>query len=204
MAKFANTTVLDGGSDLIRTLAGTAARVKMHLIKAYTAGDAYATVVTTNGLGSIDMVAADFVQSTATSNRVTTVAAKTITLTASSLQYDQGTATSGTATTLADTSKAWTVNAWATRAVRITGGTGSGQTRVIASNTATVLTVGVAWTTNPDATSAYKIVDDLNIAVVDSTGTAVLLVTDETSDQIVTSGGTFSVPSWSYTVSQPV
>ena len=203
MAKFAGSTVLDGGSDLIRTLAGTASRVKMHLIKAYTAGDAYATVVTTNGLGSIDMVAADFVQSTATSNRVTTVAAKTITLTASSSQYDQGTATSGAASTLTDTSKVWTVNAWATRAVRITSGTGSGQARVIASNTATVLTVGVAWTTNPDATSTYKIVDDLHVAIVDSTSLVVLFVTDETSDQVVTAGNTFSVPAGTYTVNQP-
>ena len=132
MAKFAGITVLDGGSDLIRTLAGTAARVKMHLIKAYTAGDAYATVVTTNGLGSIDMVAGDFVQSGA-SNRVTTIAAKVITLTASS---------------------------------------GAGP--------------------------------NLHIAIVDSVSSVVLLVTDETSDQVVTSGNTFSVPAWTYTVSQPV
>ena len=200
--KFANISVLDGGTDLIRTLAATTSRVKMHLVKAYTASDTYAAV-TGNSLGSFDMVAADFVQSTSSLNRITTIAAKSIALTASSSQYDQGTATSGAASILTDTSKAWTVNAWATRAVRITGGTGSGQARVIASNTATVLTVGVAWTTNPDATSTYKIVDDLNIAVVDSTGTAVLLVTDETSDQIVTSGGTFSVPSWTYTVNQP-
>ena len=132
MAKFANVTVLDGGSDLIRTLAATTARVKMHLIKAYTAGDAYATAVTTNSLGSFDMVAADFVQSGA-SNRATAVAAKTITLTASS---------------------------------------GAGP--------------------------------NLHIAVVDSVSSVVLLVTDETSDQVVTSGNTFSVPSWTYTVSQPV
>jgi hypothetical protein len=41
--------------------------------------------------------------------------------------------------------------------VRITGGTGSGQTRRITGNTATALTVGVAWTTTPDATSVFEI-----------------------------------------------
>jgi hypothetical protein len=134
MAKWANITVLDGGSDSIRTLAGTAARVKMHVIKAYTAGDAYATVVTTNSCGSVDLVAGDLVQSGAAgAARVTTVGAKSISLTAS-----------------------------------------SGAT------------------------------PNLHIAIVDSTGSSVLLVTDETSDQVLTSGGSFSLPSWTYTVSQPV
>lgn len=133
MAKWANALILDGGSDLIRTRAALAAgRVKMHLIKAYAAGDSYATVVTTNGLGSVDMAAGDFVQSSSGSNRVTTVGAKAITLTASS---------------------------------------GAGP--------------------------------NLHVAIVDSVSSEVLLVTDETSDQVVTSGGTFNVPAWTYTVNQP-
>lgn len=132
MAKWASASVLDGGSDLIRTLAGTAARVKMHVIKAYTAGDSYATAVTTNSCGSVDLVAGDLVQSSNGSNRRTTVGAKAITLTAS-----------------------------------------SGAT------------------------------PNLHIAIVDSTGSAVLLVTDETSDQVLTSGGTFNVPAWTYDVNQP-
>lgn len=133
MAKFAGIALLDGGPDLLRTLAGTVARVKMHVIKAYTAGDAYATVVTTNGCGSVDMVAADFVSSGASgASRVTAIAAKSITLTANS---------------------------------------GAGP--------------------------------NLHIAIVDSVSSAVLLVTDETSDQVLTSGNTFNVPSWNYTVAQP-
>jgi hypothetical protein len=133
MAKWANASVLDGGSDSVRTLAGTASRVKMHVIKAYSAGDAYATVVTTNSCGSVDMVAGDFVQSGAAgAARVTTIGAKNITLNANS---------------------------------------------------------GVG--------------PNLHIAIVDSTGSAVLLVTDETSDQVLTSGNTFNVPSWTYTVGQP-
>lgn len=132
MAKWASSSVLDGGSDLIRTLAGTATRVKMHVIKAYSAGDSYSTVVTTNSCGSVDMATGDFVQSSSGSNRRTTVGTKNITLTANS---------------------------------------------------------GAS--------------PNLHIAVVDSTGSAVLLVTDETSDQVLTSGGTFSVPAWTYDVNQP-
>ena len=132
--KWANASVLDGGTDLIRTLAATAGRVKMHVIKAYTAGDSYSTVVTTNSCGSFDMVPGDFVQSGAAgAARVTTVAAKAISLTANS---------------------------------------------------------GAS--------------PDLAIAIVDSTGSAVLFVTDETSNQVLTSGGTFNVPSWTITLAQPV
>ena len=131
-AKWASASVLDGGSDLMRTLAGTLSRVKMHVIKAYTAGDAYATVVTTNSCGSVDLAAADLAQSSSGANRRTTVAAKSITLTAS-----------------------------------------SGAT------------------------------PDLHIAIVDSVSLAVLLVTDETSNQVLTMGNTFNVPAWTYDVNQP-
>jgi len=133
MAKWASASLLDGGSDLIRTLAATTGRIKMHVIKAYTLGDSYATVVTTNGCGSFDMVPGDFVQSGAAgAARTTTIAAKSITLTASS---------------------------------------GAGP--------------------------------DTHIAVVDSTGSAVLLVTDETTNQVFTSGNTFNVPSWTFVAGQP-
>jgi len=68
-----------------------------------------------------------------------------------------GTATSGAATMLTDSIKSWTINQWANCAVTVVAGTGVGQTRTISSNTATVLTVSTAWTTNPDATSQYNI-----------------------------------------------
>lgn len=68
-----------------------------------------------------------------------------------------GTATSGGASTLTDTTQAWTVNGFTNYNVTITQGTGIGQVRRIASNTATVLTVDTAWGTNPDATSKYSI-----------------------------------------------
>jgi hypothetical protein len=133
MAKWANASILDGGSDLLRTLASTAGRVKQHLLKAYTAGDAYATVVGTNGLGSVDMTAGDFPQTSVSGTRRTTIAAKSIPLTANS---------------------------------------GAGP--------------------------------DLHVALVDSVTSQVLLVTDETSNQVVALGGTFNVPAWTYDVNQPV
>jgi hypothetical protein len=62
-----------------------------------------------------------------------------------------------TTTTLANTAKAWAVNQWAVSQVRILSGTGAGQVRTVASNTATVLTLSTAWTITPDATSVYSI-----------------------------------------------
>lgn len=72
--------------------------------------------------------------------------------------FTSGTATSGSSTTLGNSSKTWTVNQFTNAyQVRITSGTGAGQTRVIASNTLNELTVSTAWTTIPDATSQYVI-----------------------------------------------
>jgi hypothetical protein len=74
--------------------------------------------------------------------------------------FDAGTATSGASTTITDSTKTWAVNRWRNYAVRILSGTGAGQVRPIASNTATVLTIVGAWTTNPDSTSKYSIQGD--------------------------------------------
>lgn len=74
--------------------------------------------------------------------------------------FASGTATAGGASTLTNSAKNWTVNQWTNFQVRITGGTGAGQVRKIASNTATALTTASEWTTNPDATSTYVIEGD--------------------------------------------
>lgn len=71
--------------------------------------------------------------------------------------FATGTATAGASTTLTNSVKTWAVNQWTNYQVRITAGTGVGQVRTIASNTATILTVSSAWTTIPDATSQYVI-----------------------------------------------
>lgn len=71
------------------------------------------------------------------------------------------TATSGGATTIVNTglAVAWPTNIYQGKQVLIVGGLGSGQLRVIASNTGDTLTVSQAWAVNPDATSQYQIVD---------------------------------------------
>lgn len=69
------------------------------------------------------------------------------------------TATAGAGTSLTDTTQTWGTNAFQGISVVITSGTGAGQTNIIVSNTATVLTVNSAWSTNPDATSHYVIMD---------------------------------------------
>lgn len=62
----------------------------------------------------------------------------------------------GAATTLNDNTQAWPNLAG--YQVTILFGTGAGQTRTIASNTAVTLTVSAAWTTIPDGTSGYQII----------------------------------------------
>lgn len=74
---------------------------------------------------------------------------------------DSGTSSgSNTSTTLNDTSKSWATNEWANKVLVITGGTGAGQFRKIASNTANALTVDTSWDTTPDGTSTYTICDE--------------------------------------------
>lgn len=83
------------------------------------------------------------------------------------IEPQQDTATAGSSTTLTDTKQSWPTNRFANHDVLILSGTGAGQRRRIASNTATALTLSAAvtgntdtgnWTTAPDATSVYKIV----------------------------------------------
>jgi hypothetical protein len=73
------------------------------------------------------------------------------------LSFATGTATAGASTTLTQGTKNWATNQWANYQVRIVSGTGAGQIRTIASNTATVLTVSAAWTITPDTSSVYSI-----------------------------------------------
>ncbi|MBI1246192.1 MAG: hypothetical protein GC202_14415 [Alphaproteobacteria bacterium] len=107
-----------------------------------------------------------------TSSTATTITAPGLASTDSTSQYTiqsvtgplmTGSATAATATTVTDTNNAWAVNAFAPTAagisyqVRIISGTGAGQVGLIASNTATTLTVSPAFTTTPAANSVYVI-----------------------------------------------
>jgi len=76
--------------------------------------------------------------------------------TANASVWDKGVATGGTTTTLIDTEKCWDVDEFAGKWVRIYSGTGEGQIRQVASNTATTLTWVTAGTA-PDTTSRYMI-----------------------------------------------
>lgn len=70
-----------------------------------------------------------------------------------------GTATgSESSTTLQDTSKSWASGQWVNGIVNITGGTGSGQSLTVVSNTQNTLTVSPAWTTAPvSGSSTYSV-----------------------------------------------
>ena len=76
--------------------------------------------------------------------------------------YDDGTSSGGNeASTLVDATKSWTANTWRLlHKVRIVDGTGAGQSKTIASNTADTLTVYGTWATVPDETSVYEIFRD--------------------------------------------
>jgi hypothetical protein len=88
------------------------------------------------------------------------------------LAFGSGTATGGGASTLTQTGKTWAVNQWTNSQVRIVSGTGAGQIRSIASNTADTLTASVGWTTQPDATSVYQISGNDNFLYYTGNGSA--------------------------------
>ncbi len=76
---------------------------------------------------------------------------------ASDFTGSTGTASSGAAASLTDSTKAWGVNDFQDLTIVITGGTGTGHSRTISANTATVISVSTNWATNPDNTSTYQI-----------------------------------------------
>lgn len=72
-------------------------------------------------------------------------------------QVETGKSTAaGTTTTLTDGGANWATNQWAGYSLSFTGGTGSGQTATVSSNTATVLTFNTQ-TTAPDSTTTYSL-----------------------------------------------
>lgn len=71
--------------------------------------------------------------------------------------FYNGLATGGGINFLDDAGAAWSINRFQNAYIWIYGGTGAGQVRQIASNTATRITVTVNWAVNPNATSYYAI-----------------------------------------------
>ncbi|MEH3087713.1 MAG: hypothetical protein PGN26_14535 [Xylophilus ampelinus] len=198
MPSYLHPDVLDGGP-----LALKSAAVKARLVKTYAFGDAFATVTAaSNVLATVDMGASDITISADGTGRKNVSGTKSGAASGNSNQYDAGTATGGSTTTLADTSKSWVTNAHANRAVTIVSGTGAGQSGRIASNTATALTITKAWAVAPDATSVYRISDDLHW-IIDDNSAKVLAAYDETTNQPVTSGNTVNFPALTNNWPQP-
>jgi len=128
MAKYASPEFLDGGFTAFKANVN-----KMILLKAYSVGDNYTTVNTTNNICEVAVATGDFTLSGAdAAARVMTSATKSATASANS---------------------------------------------------------GAS--------------PDLHIAFVDTTNSKVYMVTDETSNQVVTSGNTVNFPSLTYTSGQP-
>lgn len=80
----------------------------------------------------------------------------------------RSTATAGSASSLTDSTLSVKVNRYKNFWIYIESGTGAGQVRKIASNTATVFTVSSNWTTTPDATSKYRVMGAYSMGVATS------------------------------------
>ena len=77
----------------------------------------------------------------------------------------------------------------------------SGDYTLSSSGSNRVITTAAGKTATASASASGT--PDLHIAFVNSTGTTVIWVTDETSNQAITSGNTISFPSVTYTANQP-
>jgi hypothetical protein len=77
MPKFAGAVVLQNGPQLIITRAGTANRVRLHLLSSYTLAQSYATVLA-NSLGAVSLVGGDLGLAANGNNQRLTVGAKTL------------------------------------------------------------------------------------------------------------------------------
>ncbi len=100
-----------------------------------------------------------------------TLAAATLTSADGGTGVATGTATSGTAGsltsattfgTITDTGQSWATNNLRGKLIVTTGGTGSGQTKAIASNTATAITIAGTWTAPANGTT-YIIEDPSSV-----------------------------------------
>jgi hypothetical protein len=195
MAKFVHQDVQDGYLNAVKNAA-----IRVLLVNGYTAGDSYATVVG-NMLAQATMASGDYTLAGTTTRTLTTA---TKSSPASAAQPDivsTRSATAGSTTTLTDSTQSWTTNAYVNKVVTIVAGTGAGQSAIITSNTGTALTFS-ALGTAPDATSTYRINNNLHLAYTDNSA-KVLMVTDEMSNGAVASGDTINFPSIVLTSNQP-
>lgn len=78
---------------------------------------------------------------------------------------ENGSVTTATVSGVSDSSKSWTIDEWAGKVLLITDGTGLGQSRVIASNTATTLNLNTDWYIIPTALDLFQVADEVYRAV---------------------------------------
>jgi hypothetical protein len=88
---------------------------------------------------------------------ITANTSNTLTISGTWPVSEAGGSNSGTSNTITDLVKTWTANQWTGFTIELTGGTGAGQSRTVASNTATVITVTSAWATIPDGSTSYQV-----------------------------------------------
>ena len=112
------------------------------------------------------------------------VAVKQITESAGS--WLSSTATSGGNFTLTDSTLTLTTNRYANFLIKITGGTGIGQTRTILAHSATVFTVVRVWDVNPDNTSTYTIYGDYDKIYMVGNASSSMYYYSVEADQLVT------------------
>jgi hypothetical protein len=87
--------------------------------------------------------------------------------------------------TIGNSSATWEVNAYQGKYVYLRKGTGAGQIRRIASNTATTLTIENVWATEPDGTTEFEIISQLSsfvaTGVFNTSGTAMAMNGEQTA-----------------------
>jgi hypothetical protein len=71
---------------------------------------------------------------------------------------DSGSATSGSTTQLNDNTKSWSSSQWIGARLRIKSGTGAGQVRTVSASSPNTLTPSPAFSTAPDTTSQYELI----------------------------------------------
>jgi hypothetical protein len=100
--------------------------------------------------------------------------------------YETGTASAGADYTLTDGTKSWTVGKYQNYRIRITGGTGVGQSRRIICSEPTFMSVAKKWETNPDNTSTYEIIADKDKFYIAGNAQSRMTQYDVDSDLILT------------------
>ncbi len=78
-------------------------------------------------------------------------------------------------TTVGNTALELNVNEYQSAIVRITRGTGAGQENTIVANTATTLTIGAPWLTEPDSTSFFVVAENSWSTSVSGTGSPIAI-----------------------------